>query len=487
MNALIGKRNIIKKLAAQTNEVILKRNITDTALFQISDIKKITTAFHPFQVGSLGNFPYYWQHPANLKFNTETYRWISASIKANTYPIQLSQPFTNLYITTLSKVSYSLSKSDQSKLSQAQSNIINQQGALLKAWQAAFNTIPDRTETQEPIDIIIDKITQSWATPPITLAELQTEQNIHIKLNSVPMSGKSVIPILVNYLNALQSSVSLINAATMNRGYLQQALSGAQNPSTTNGGLQTSDGGIKPSYRVNTPLESILKSLNSTDTSNTVELSMSVVNTPQNNLSINLSDGTTETLPISEFLTIKDKNGTDFFREIFASDSSKATIDVTFKGVTTIYFGPAYFSSASNTNWYWEPPIVQALENGDKDISGFKFSPKPQIDFSNTGPFGFLTGVVISKRVSLKITAKCINYQSIAKQITALRSAHLKFLGIPMASTSSFPSGHQPSVKTDDEKMSLSINFEPYQDDLADTIDSTAIVLGVQTNHPISS
>lgn len=487
---MIGTGNIAKQLATRTNAVILKQKRSRTphiASRQLAGAKTITATFQPFRVGSLGNFPYYWQHPANLTFNAKTYRWISASLRANTYPIQLSQPFTNLYISALSKVNYSLSNSDQSKLNQAQSNIINQQGSLLKAWQAAYGTIPARTETQEPIDIVIDTITQTWAAPPITLTQLQTSHDINGLLNNVPMSGKSILPVLVNYLNALQSSVSLVNAATMNRGYLQQALTAVQKPSMTNGALQTSDGGIKPAYRVNTPLDTILRSLNSTDTTNIVTLNMSVVRSTENRYSVDMNDGTTETLPMSDFLSIHGEDGVDLFKSIFASDSDKAIVNATFKGVTTIHFGPAYFSSADKTNWYWIPPIKQALENGDKDISGFKFSPKPQIDFSNTGPFCFLTGVVISKRVSLKITAKCANYKSIAKQIESMDSTHLNFLGMPMGSTRDDSTGHQASVSTNDKETSLSINFEPSREITADSIDSTAFVLGVQTNYPTSS
>jgi hypothetical protein len=490
VKALIGTGNITKKLAANTNEVILKQNRSTPSrvvTLQLSTDKKIQAPFQPFQVGSLGNFPYYWQNPDNLSFNSKTYQWISSSLKAGRFPVQLSQPFTNLYIAALSKVNYSLSNSDQSQLNQAQSNIINQQGALLKAWQTAFGTIPDRTETQQPIDIIFDTITQTWASPSITLSQLQISHDINGLLNNVPMSGKSILPVLVNYLNALQSSVTLINAATMNRGYLQQAMAAVQTPSTTNGGVSTSDGRVQPAYQIDTPLENILQSLNSTDRSKIVTLSMSVISTGGNSYSIQLNDGTTETLRMADFLNIYNEHGIDLFRELLLSDRDKAIVDVTFKGVTTVNFGPVYFSRSSNTHWYWMPPIEEALNNGDKDISGFKFSPKPQIDFSKSGPFGFLTSAVISKQVSLKITAKCANYSSIAEKIKSLGSAHFDFLGMPIDTASETSPGYQPSVSIDEKDTSLIITLEPFQKKAMDSMNSTAFVLGVQTNYPLSS
>ncbi|MES9852567.1 MAG: hypothetical protein ABW170_12145 [Candidatus Thiodiazotropha sp. L084R] len=447
----------------------------------------VSKEFQAFRVGSLGNFPYYWQNPTNLKFNEKTYHWISAGLKANTFPIQQSQPFTNLYISALSKVNYSLSNSDQTKLNQTQQNIIRQQGAVLEAWQSAFGTIPAQTEDLEPIDIIIYKIIQTWASPPITLEQLQTSHDINGILNKVPMSGKSILPILVNYLNALQSSVTLINATTMSRGYLQQALAAVQNPITSNGAMETSDGLIKPAYRVSTPLKNILESLNSTDKSRIVTLKMSVARASQNEYSVEMNGGMIETIPMADYLSIDMDDGVDLFQSMLAADSDSAKVDATFNGVTTVHFGPANFSKAIPLNWYWISPIKDALKNGEKDISGFKFSPCPQIDFSKTGPFAFLTGVVISKRVSLKITSKCINYKTIARNIKALGNVHLNFLGMPMGTVIDGTSKHQATASTNDSDSSVSIHFEPPLEVTGDSIESTAFVLGVQTEYPTST
>ncbi|MCU7905800.1 MAG: lamin tail domain-containing protein [Candidatus Thiodiazotropha sp. (ex Epidulcina cf. delphinae)] len=481
--------NIAIKLAVHANAVISGRNgpaskcSEDSSLFSIESNAAVE-AFQPFQVGSLGNFPYYWQNPGNLKFNEKTYHWVSAGLKANASPVQLAQPFTNLYISALSKVSYSLSNTDQAKLSQAQRDVTDQQGALLKAWQAAYGTVPAGTGGLEPIDIIINQITQTWASPPTTLEQLQQAHDINSVLNKTPASGKPILPALVNYLNALQSSISLVNATTMNSGYLQQALAAVQGPNAENGALETSDGRMRPAYDVSTPLEDILDGLNSTDKTKAFTLKMSIVRSSPTEYSVDMNDGRTDKVPIVDFLSIETDDGADLFQDKIVTGSDPAEIDATFMGVTTVYFGPVYFSKAAMENWYWISPIKDAMKNDGKDVSGFKFSPNPQIDFTKSGAFAFLTGVVISKKVSLTITSKSANYKTIAHTIQALPSANLKFLGMPMGSATGDSSKHKAIVTTNDEDASVVINFEPSSELVGDSLESTAFVLGVQTNYP---
>ena len=77
-------------------------------------------------------------------------------------------------------------------------------------------------------------------------------------------------------------------------------------------------------------------------------------------------------------------------------------------------------------------PVIDAINNGDKDVSGYKFSPKLQIDFSNKGSFGFLTGAVISNYPSITITIKSSQFDSFTKDINGAASIGLSFLGIPL-------------------------------------------------------
>ncbi|MGE0684422.1 MAG: lamin tail domain-containing protein [Candidatus Binatia bacterium] len=483
-----GLAVIARELAADANVVVLRQDRpTSQILWQATaaDFEAFGSlaGLQPFTVGSLGNFPYYWQDPNNLEFNAKTYAWIAASLKANTSPVQLDQPFTNLYIEALSTISYSLSTIDQTELNQAKQNATDQQGAVLRAWQNAFGSIPLGTQSQEPIDIIMNKITQVWASPPTTLEQLQTAIDLKSILNKTPASGESVLPALSNYLNALDSSISLLNATTMNTAYLQRALDAVQRPTSDNSALKTSDGIMVPAYAVATPLQHILDGLNSTDSAKAFAFKMSVVRSSSTEYAVTTKGHRAVNVPAADFLSVLTDRNADLFQDKIATGSHPTGVDVAFTGVTMVYYSLVVFSMASLKNWYWITPITNAIKNGSQNISGFKFSPDPQIDFTKLGPFGFLNGVAISKNASLTLTSKGANYKTIAQAVQATPSANLKFLGMPLGPIGT-SSEYTASVVTNDADSSVQVNFKPSMAGVGDSMDSTAFVLGVQTNFP---
>jgi hypothetical protein len=486
---LSGLGNIAEKLAAHAKQV---RSARSHAVAKPS-LLGVATDHHPqfyamecqaFQVGSLGNFPYYWYDPTNLKFNEKTYKWISAGLKAHSLPVELDQPFTNQFIAALSKVYYTLSKKDQEALARMEQVLRTQQGALLKKWQDTFHALPERTDDMAPIDAIINEITQTWASPPTNLTELQITQGLSSRLNNMPSGGDALLPTLANYLNALQSSISLVNATTMNQSYLQQALSAVQAPSLSNGAIETSDGLIRPAYSVNTPLDEILQGLNSTDLSNTLTNKMSVQRNSLTDCSVMTNSSAPDRVPISDFLTIETLDGLDLFKTHVIAGTEPAEIDLTFMGITTVHFGPADFSMANMRNWYWMVPINQAIANEGQDVSGFKFRPKPQIDFAKAGPFGFLTSVTISKKASLTITSKSDKCKEIAEAIKTSPSVRLKFLNRPISMGVNDSPKYDITLAEKAGDTLVEINLNPSAEHARDSLESTAFVICVQTKYP---
>jgi hypothetical protein len=440
----------------------------------------------PFGVSSLGNFPYYWEVPSNLLFNPKTYVWISAGLKRNANPVELDQPFTNTYIDALAPLVYELSESDSQQLEQARSKITTQQGQLLAAWRQSFGSLPP---SKQPIDTILATISQEWASPPTTLQEMQDSLSLSSMLNKTPASGKAILPALANYLAAIGDSVSLLDAVTRNNGYKAMARRAAQCPSSDNGGLQI-DGqsNLVPKFVVNTPLQEIVQGLNSATPRNSLTRKMSLRRSSRNEYDVSPRDGPGTaiplTVPTTEFLRISRDAKTDVLSDLIATDGNPVDVDVSFTGVTMVYFGPAPFSQATRTDWYWMTPITNAIANrGKTNVTGFKFRPDPGIDFGKTGPFGFLTAVAISKNPSLRVATRRANYQEIARTLEAAGPAALSFLGKPMGSLGE-KRGYEVSVTTDSRKEAVQLNFSPSAQIADDTVDSTAYVLGVQTNYP---
>jgi hypothetical protein len=468
---------IAQDLANNVNQLIQNTN-------SLKSLKPSTIPanFQPFAVSALGNFPYYWQDPTNLKFNAKTYRWIAANLLANSLPVQLDSFFTNYFIDALGSISYSLSTADQTQLNQDSANATNQQGALLLSWQNAFGSLP--TGAGQPIDLIMQTITQTWANPPTTLQQLQSSTNINAILNQIPPSGISILPSLTNYLNAIGSSISLLNAITMNRGYLENALSAVQNPNSTNGGLSLNDGTIEPAFAVATPLQTILAGLNTNNVNNAFTSQMVVSATSSTQYAVAIDNQKAVTVNSSQFLTAINSDNQDIFQTLVAADSTSAQVTIDFTGITTVFFGPVAFSQSALKNWYWMTPITNAILNGSQDVSGFKFSPNPQIDFSKSGPFAFLTGVAISKSPTLNVLTQGNSYQKLASIIESNPSVTVNLLGNALGNSQ--PLNYNATTNVDDNNSIIQVNFQQSGTVAGDSINSTAFVLGVQTNYPAS-
>lgn len=468
ISPFVEAQQIIEELKKQANNIF--SSVLNTPLSALTITDK-------------GNFPYYWQNPTNLTFNAKTYDWISSNLKANTTPAQLDQVFTNYFIQALSKIVYTLSQSDTALLNQAQQNATNQQMALLTSWRQAYGSIPPATQTMQPIDIIMSTIATTWASPATNLYQIQQSTNLNALLNNTPASGQPILPVLANYLNALGSSVGLQNNVTMNRSYLATALSNVQKGTTTNGGLLLDNGTTVPSFQVANQTSDIINGLK--NTSQAVSLSMEVNRETSDRFTVSANGSTGFSIPILDFLTVGVKANASYFSDSLATTQNKISVSMSFTGATLVNFGPALFNMATGLNWSWFQPIQEAIANGTNDVTGFKFSPNPGIDFSKNGPFGLLSGVAISNYPTITIKVTSSDYQSIQKTFQQSSSVSVSFLGIPLGSASE--STYSSSTSVDSSSSSITITLNPPQDIIAGTsVNSLGWVLGAVVNYPLS-
>lgn len=449
-----------------------------------------TSPLQSFQVGALGNFPYYWQNPSNLDFNHLTYGWIDSNLAANTTPFAQDGVFTNEYIQALAAVTYSLSTADQAKLVAAQQAATNQQLAMLKAWQAAFGSIPQAANGLQPIDIIMNTIKTTWAQPATTLPAMQRSNSLTDLLSNMPASGEPIIPVLVAYLDAIGGAVSLADAEGSNRQALHQALTNARTPvagASGNGGLSTDDGLTQPAYAVSTALNgpnSIISGLQ--DTSNSVTVNMTVERTSASEYQVSIAGQASFTIPVDDFISVNVNASANYFKDTIATSSNKVQVAMTFTGVTLVNFGPAQYSLSSGQNWFWMDPIRQAIANGTNDVTGFKFSPNPGIDFSASGPFGYMTGVAIANYPSVQITVTSSDFESMHKTFSSHVDVDVDFLWFSVGSGSA--STYSSDSSSDSSTQTVTITLNPPQALVAGQLtDSVGFILGVQTDFPAAT
>jgi hypothetical protein len=326
---------------------------------------------------------------------------------------------------------------------------------------------------------VIETIVTTWASPSTTLDVLRDASDLTTLLNATPPSGEPVLPALVNYLATINEMRPLVNVATRNAGYLERALYAIQEPSSENGAITLDDGTERPAYVIATPLEAILKGLEATDSTATMKLSMT--RRDDQHYSVTQQGGPSgkklgsTTLPTASLCLKRRGDSCDVLAEQIITGSIPTNITGTFPGVTMVNFGPVEFSAVTGKSWYWPQAIKQAIDNGNKDVSGYQFRPDPQVDFSRKGSFGFLTGVAISKLPIYQVEMKDTN---ISLQKFASKNWDLNFLG----QGSSPSSGYTCTLLKN--KNSAGLLFEPASTLTADLTDLRAFVLGVRTNYP---
>jgi len=438
-----------------------------------------------FATGGLGNFPYYWQNPSNLEFNLKTYNWINANFLSGSDPKQQASgsTFTGEFIQALGSITYSLSTNDQANLNQALQNATNQQAALLNQWRMIYGSLPTPPVGQTPIDVIVNTICTTWSSDPTcSLMKIQNAPNLNQLLDKTPASGEPILPLLANWVNALGSSVSLQNAVSMNNGYKTKALNAVQYPTTDNGATAIGST-YYPTYNIATQLSDIINGLQATG--NAIDLEMSIERTSSNEFSVSISGGTSFNIPIFDFFSLGIGGNASYFQDNIATSSNSVQIKMKFTGVTLVQYAPAAFEESTGKNWFYMKPILDAIKNTGKDVSSYKFSPNPNIDFSTNGPFGLTQGCAISNYPSIEIVVISSDYKSIEKTFQQSTSTQLSFLGIPLGGVSESTYSH--SLTTDASASKITITLNPPKDLVAGTsVDSQGWVLGVQTNYPAS-
>jgi hypothetical protein len=437
----------------------------------------------PFAAGALGNFPYYWENPSTLQFNALTYRWINANLRAGAMPVQLDQTFTGYFIAALGSVSYQLSQSDQTRLSAARQAAVNEQAAVLTAWRTFAGSIPAATNTQAPIDSIVWTVAATWARPPTTLEAMQAASDLPALLNATPAGGAPVVSAVGAYLDVFEGAITLINDVTLNTGLVQEALQAVQSPSTSNGGLLTDLGNLQPAYTVNTPLSTILAGLS--DDSRSIPVALSVRRTGADQYSIAIGGRGTLDATGAELLSVVAGDAGESLLTQLAIGAEPVAVDMIFSGVTVVSYGPAPFDQTTGANWFWISPIAEAIANGTSDVSGFSFSPQPQIDFSTSGPFGFLTGVAISRMPLVTITATGANYEPVRQFLAAGATGAVSVaMPAPDGAEDAAPVSYVCTVCLDDDAQSIALTLVPADVVASDPAQSRAWVLGAVTQYP---
>jgi hypothetical protein len=465
---------------------------TDKAALVLSSLKDqandLLSAAHNvklnmFHAQGSGNFPYYLRDPRTRLFNEKTYSWVNQCLEKSKpgMPISLDGDYNGKFLRAITSTNFTLSNADQSKLNEVKRNAEDQQGALLDAWEEAFGELPDG---KVPINDVFEIILKDWVTSEgTTLQDLLNAPDLFEALGKAPAAAMTVIPVVGNYLNAIEAGIPLQNSISLNNGILKSVRNAIIKPSEKNGAIQLNDGteDFVPEYAFSTSQANILDGLKS---DNSIEIQMKMTEFTSHETSLSVGGEVSFKMPLG-FFDIDLGANANYFTKTVTKSSRSIEIDMRFSGVTVAKFGPEAFKISGRKGWHYNDAIKEAVLNGDQDISGFKFSPKPNIDFGLGGDFGVINAVAISQYPKIKIKVHSSDYKKIKSDFKANANAEIKvdFLGMPLGAGLK-GSYSQGDVFVDEAEGSVTIEINPPLTTVAEkATEATAFVLGVQTEY----
>lgn len=459
---------ILNKLKDQANEILSAAHNVKLEMYHAQ--------------GS-GNFPYFIKDTANRRFNEKTYVWMNQCLekRKESEPVSFDGDYNGKFLQVITAISYGLSDKDQAQLNQSKINAEEQQAAVLDAWLTAYEKFP---EGKAPIDAVFEVILKDWVTKEgTTLQDLLNAPDLSEVLGKTPPSGQPVLDVIANYLEAMGDSLSLQNSVSLKNGILRSVRRSINSPSEKNGGIQLNDGtdNFYPEYLVSTPQDNILEGLKS---KNIVKISFKLSKSEEGDTLLSVGGEASFKIPLG-FFDIDLGASANYFTNVITKKSKTIEINMEFNGVTVAKFGPEPFRVAGRKGWHFTDAIKEAIANGDQDISGFKFAPKPNVNFETNGDFGVVNAVAISQYPTMKITVFSSDYQKIKTDFDAAANADLKldFLGMPLGVGLS-GSYKQNDISIDESKGSITITLTPPVDTIAGkTKEATAFILGVQTEY----
>jgi hypothetical protein len=435
------------------------------------------------QVQGSGSFPYYYQDPNNLKFNKKTYDWISQHVEKRNgqAPISLDGSYNNQFGTAITAIAYTLSRADQAKLTEAREKAVDHRSALVNVWSVTYGK---PSSDKVAIDEIFGVVLKDWTSKEnASMMDILSAPDLHEFLDKAPTSGHEIKNLIGNYLDALGEGVPLQNSITLNNGILRRVRNAVNRPTEKNGAIELNEGGIfVPEYKFSEAPGDLLNKLRSDDNKIEVQLKMTDITESETNLSVGGDASFKMPLEFFDFSLGAEAN---FFTKIISKTSTTIEIDMTFKGITVVKFGPEAFELSSSTGWHYNDAIKEAVKLGDQDVSGFKFSPRPNYDFEVGGDFGIINAVAFCQypAISIKITTK--DYKEIKAQLDANANAGMKidFLGMSLGVGLDSEYTQKGGVVNETEG-SVSFTLNPPEKVIGDVrTNATAFILGVQTEY----
>jgi hypothetical protein len=439
-------------------------------------------------MGSMGKFPYNWHLNGNTNFNGATYDWLNKNITDGSNPVTSNGLFTNEYIKLINEISFKYSTQDSNALAAATANAADKAKSIIDEWKLTYGSLPQTATGQTPIDYITNFIVENWTTQSnVTLKQVQDAIDIDSLLDKVPASGQTILPVFIDYVSALGDAVGIIDMSSFNNGFIRKIKNAVLTASQSNGGIQRTDlpGKYSPAFNVSTTLDDISKSLQNTNSNNTVNLVMKMNTSSSSEQTVEVNGATYHGVDFGWLFDVAVGTDVNYYSDTIVKNSQKIEVTMQFTGVTLVeYDGPRPFDLVNNNGWYDANPILEAIKNKGADVSGYHL---PDDFSSSTENLGFSTAVAIANYPTILVKVTTDDYKSMAAHLDTEEDYHASSMcGSDSRSSKVAYSGTISNVSDTEKSFTITMGL-PEGSTFETGLDARAFVMGIQTSFPLQT
>lgn len=381
------------------------------------------------------------------KFNQGTFNYISANILPDSIPgvahLSSEGGFPNAYNQIVNSIVYTLSKENQDKLYRMQNDASMEAQTIVGDYENIFKPITDaqlaEAHVETGIDYVISYVLGSlWSgkkEAPLTYTEMAGARNLTELLPKMPLAGDQIVTDVSTYL-AIMQPVNGLKDSLQNGAYrIKKLKENSARPSDKNGGIKLFDpsngtvlDGYQVGYSINTPFQAINNDLQNKERS--ISLTMTTAQSSGSSLSVNINGQAG--FDVGSWLKFSTEASGEYDMSKAQGTSTECSVTMKWEGYSLVSMSPTAWQQATNVGWYDKDVIEQAVENGDKDVDGFKFvsaAPYNMEDFIDGGNFGRLTNLLIANYPTIEITYKHADYSKFQQSWNEKISGNLTLFG----------------------------------------------------------
>lgn len=389
------------------------------------------------------------------------------TIEPTTGQLTLGQtPFSTLNEKILSRTTYRLSDADQKNLNLADIAAHAYTKALIDAFKNDFPKV-DLPSDVSAVATIFEYITEKYGS-----------------IDNVPVYYSSTKNALTDYSAHAAESYQMHSSISKAQARLASLINNINKPSKSNGGLQTDASSFYPGY-VLPDFAQTFASLTTDSNKIDILLEFDQFNSKSSRLSIDHQAGFIIPLPVCVFGT----SDTKYELNTLTTSQSTVSMQMSFKGITTIAPSPVLSDSTAEKGWYDETIIEEIVRNTGNDLTGYcldngEFNVKDT--FGVNKKFSRLKQYVICQAPEITLSMKEIDTTAVSSLFKHNSKLDISFFGFGISSSTHSYSVN--SVEVDTQKRSATITLGAPKPSATVSVETeVAYVLGGVASYPPST